>query len=129
MPPLSILNDGDAREAKINRSLMERFCDASPNFSTLTIQYRMHRSIQNIVSALSYGGLLSTGAIERTRQPAVVWHNSRQPEEKVGMSYRNTGEADVCEEVYLRERSKHPEQSILIIVRYSPTSVVVSSLL
>ena len=97
---------------------MERFCDTSPSFSTLTTQYRMHKSIQDIVSVLSYEGLLNMGDIERKRHPAVVWHDSKKCEERVGVSYRNTGEAEVCGRVYQRERREHPRQAILIIVRF-----------
>ena len=126
LPPVSLVNDADARK-KYNRSLMERFCDVSPTFSTLTVQYRMHKSIQDIVSALNYGGLLTMGDIERRRQPAVIWHDSKQCEEPVGVSFKNTAEAEVCEEVYLRERDEHPEQSIMLIVRSSEGVLVILS--
>ena len=127
LPPISLLKDVTAEQKKHNRSLMERFCDVSPKYTTLTVQYRMHRSIQDIVSELNYNGKLSMGAIERTRRPAVVWHDSNKCEEKVGVSYRNTEEVEECERVYLRERSDHPEQSIMIIVRYPCAITLFSS--
>ena len=96
---------------------MERFCDVSPTSGTLTVQYRMHKSIQDVVSMLSYDGLLRMGDIERTRKSALIWHESEMDEENVRVSFQNRGEARVCEGVYERERKKHPRQTIRIIVR------------
>uniref|UniRef100_A0A6A7G2U3 Expressed protein n=1 Tax=Hirondellea gigas TaxID=1518452 RepID=A0A6A7G2U3_9CRUS len=120
LPPLTLLQSTESRLKKYDRSLMERCVDVSQSCHTLTIQYRMHRSIQDLVSKLYYFGKLSSGPIVRNRSPPIIWQICSSEEQSVNVSYRNSAQSLRCVDIYVKERKRFPEESIMIISFYNP---------
>lgn len=99
LPPLVVTMDlEDVQRKAVNRSLMERAvgCWPQEQIHVLTQQYRMPPTLCALVSTLFYENVLET-ASERAgvkcHQPELLWLDVKHPEQAVGTSKVNVGEA------------------------------------
>lgn len=123
LPPLvfSELDSLQQQNKRVSRSLMERLVDCGLRFRTLTVQYRMHRDVMELVSKLFYDGKLVMGTILRSRPRGLLWADSTGEETKLedGRRVFNSAEVEVCDRIYSRERGFNPGITIKIIVYIS----------
>lgn len=120
LPPMCYGKAWDVERTKADRSLLERVLDCSKSFpSQLTIQYRMHPRISDLVSKLFYEGTIITGLknSERSRPNPLCWIDHKGYERDRGTSKVNEDEIIHVIRLYRQERCNKPEQSIIIMVK------------
>ena len=115
-----------AGEKGYNISLLERLAKRSntaPDHNLLTIQYRMHPHIADVVSSTFYEDKLTTASSvvrARRREDPVRFIDVNGQEEKQGFSFKNQAEVSLVLRIAQSELLEHPGKLINIIAFHKP---------
>ena len=121
---------GKASKHYYDVSLLQRLASTAPSqHNLMTVQYRMHPSLANIVSSTFYKGALTTApAIEakRTRPTPVLFVDVDGHELSKDNSFLNDDEVKAVIKLAVHERASHPGALINIITFYKPQMKAIS---
>ena len=119
-----------AEDYEYNVSLLQRLARTAPfHLNLMTVQYRMHPSLANIVSSTFYKRKLTTApAIEtiRTRPTPVLFVNVDGSELSRDTSFWNIDEVRAVISLAVNESASHPDALINIITFYKPQMKAIS---
>lgn len=124
LPPFTTWRRAD--EWQYKTSLLERLAkrpNTSRDHNLMTVQYRMHPHIANVVSSLFYEDKLTTAssvAQIRKREDPVRFIDVQGQEEKQGFSFKNLAEVSMVIRIVQQELRENPKQLINVIAFHKP---------
>ena len=97
-------------------SFFERMIRNDYKLYTLTVQYRMAKSIGKMVSETFYKGKLQHAT--KYEEEKLVWCNHTFDEEACGKSWKNTKEAELVSRKVREYKQAKPEKHVMVITFY-----------
>jgi superfamily I DNA and/or RNA helicase len=113
-----------AEEFEYDVPLLQHLVKNAPDgLNMMTVQYRMHPALADIISSVFYQDRLSTApsvAALRDRERPVVFVDNSGSEVKVGTSFKNKQEVKAIVQLVQDEVTKHPHWTVNVIAFHKP---------